>query len=265
LNGNIVVGSIRLGDHLVLSRESIEHAVQVTAGEPEGVHWEGPSVVHVSTNAVQIPSAALVDPARDYLLRTIQPTHPTVVVSPLNADVSAFVRRGAAVRIQTRGTASNELASRMSVLVDLYQGHALVGTVTVPFAVQAFESVWVAAHPLQKNSPLKPDDLVAKQVDIAKRPALGIKADQVINKMIARRDIDAGEVLRASDVHALLAVNQGDHIDLTVQQGVVSVTTKAVALTDGAIGSMVRVQPVKGHVVVAALVMGPYRAQWSSQ
>ena len=87
-------------------------------------------------------------------------------------------------------------------------------------------------------------------------PAVGMKrlpdtADVV--GLIARRDIVAGEPLTQAVLDVPLAVRSGEPVTLTVIAGTVQVTTKALAMSSGREGDLVRVIPEGGRALRARI------------
>jgi flagella basal body P-ring formation protein FlgA len=90
----------------------------------------------------------------------------------------------------------------------------------------------------------------------AELPAAGMKrlpdtADVV--GLTARRDIAAGEPLTQAVLQVPLAVRSGEAVTLTVIAGTVQVTTKALAMSSGHEGDMVRVVPEGGKALRARI------------
>ena len=71
--------------------------------------------------------------------------------------------------------------------------------------------------------------------------------------LVARRDIAAGEPLTNAVLDVPLAVRSGEPVVLTVIAGTVQVTTKALAMSSGHEGDMVRVVPEGGKALRARI------------
>jgi flagella basal body P-ring formation protein FlgA len=102
------------------------------------------------------------------------------------------------------------------------------------------------------------EQVTADAVEIVKGelPPVGMKRlpdTAAVIGLVARRDIAAGEPLTQAVLDVPLAVRSGETVTVTVIAGTVQVTTKALAMSSGHEGEMVRVVPDGGKALRARI------------
>jgi flagella basal body P-ring formation protein FlgA len=119
--------------------------------------------------------------------------------------------------------------------------------------VKVIASYARAARAIGRNESITAD---AVEIVKAELPAAGMKrlpdTTDVVG-LVARRDIAAGEPLTQAVLDVPLAVRAGEPVVLTVIAGTVQVTTKALAMSSGHEGDMVRVIPEGGKALRARI------------
>lgn len=125
------------------------------------------------------------------------------------------------------------------------------------FVVRARISALVAvtAAPVAANRELLDADVALERRDISNiRDPIGMAADAVGQS--SRRSLRAGEVLRASQLVAPIAVKRGDAVVMTARQDGIEVSMAGEALDAGARGAVVRVKNNASGQVVRMRVLG---------
>lgn len=125
------------------------------------------------------------------------------------------------------------------------------------FVVRARISALVAvtAAPVNANQTLGASDIAFERRDITQvRDPIGVPADVVGQS--SRRSLRAGEVVRASQLVAPLAVRRGDAVTMVARQDGIEVSMAGEALDAGARGAVVRVRNSASGQVVRMRVLG---------
>jgi len=125
------------------------------------------------------------------------------------------------------------------------------------FVVRARVSALVAvtAVPVAANRELLEADVTLERRDITQlRDPIGI-VDEAVGQA-SRRSLRAGEVLRASQLVAPIAVKRGDAVVMTARQDGIEVSMAGEALDAGARGAVVRVKNSASGQVVRMRVLG---------
>lgn len=125
------------------------------------------------------------------------------------------------------------------------------------FVVRARVSALVAvtAAPVAANRELTDADVTLERRDVTTiRDPIGM-LDEAIGQS-SRRSLRAGEVLRASQLVAPIAVKRGDPVIMTARQDGIEVSMAGEALDAGARGAVVRVKNSASGQVVRMRVVG---------
>lgn len=125
------------------------------------------------------------------------------------------------------------------------------------FVVRARISALVAvtAVPVAANRELGEADVTLERRDITQvRDPIGM-LDEALGQS-SRRSLRAGEVLRASQLVAPIAVKRGDAVVMTARQDGIEVSMAGEALDAGARGAVVRVRNSASGQVVRMRVLG---------
>ena len=135
------------------------------------------------------------------------------------------------------------------------EANKITRTRTVWFAVQGMQSVPVAARDIRAG-----EDVLSVDVrnDVRDALALGCTPTRGIDGVMrARHSIEMGEAVCQRSVERRPAVARGETVTVHYMSGRVSVTTKGVALQDGAIGQKLRVKNPESHESFSAIVSSP--------
>lgn len=114
------------------------------------------------------------------------------------------------------------------------------------------------ARSIQTGEMIQPEDLVWGKAAMAPADAPN-DADAVIG-LAARRPLRAGAAVAGRDVSAPQVVKANEVVTLTYDNGGVSLSLQAKALSSGAVGETINVQNVTSKKTVQAVVVGPGQA-----
>jgi flagella basal body P-ring formation protein FlgA len=114
-------------------------------------------------------------------------------------------------------------------------------TIRATARIEALAPVVVAARPIGRLKPITSDDLEMKKMDLAELP-VGVmtEADDIIGKR-ARRNIDAGDILRPDLIEMPPLVRRGDLVVIVAESEGFKVTATGEAKSDGLRGEQVKV------------------------
>lgn len=205
--------------------------------------YAAPESVHVAGSGVESLRGQLIDLARDRL----RPLN--IVVSDARAwlTLSGPIADAKQYAVTTRWPADTVPPLPLVFELTPVESTQSEPPIRAALAVSLQRQVLVAARRLRKGSSIGCDDTLAQLRDIRYVPSSALDAPCVLNArldapLVARRDIAAGDVLRASDAGEALAVAMGDRVELKVRGRGIDVSTTAVALTDASIGDLVDVR-----------------------
>ncbi len=149
-------------------------------------------------------------------------------------------------------------------------GHMTVGvrcegrqpwTLYVPVRVTQHVEVLTLATSLTRGAVLRASDLRPVRRDLTTLPhGYFTKLEDVVGMEI-RRPVRAGEILTPNAITQPRMVNRGDEVLLIVESGSLSVSAKAEALQDGALGERIQVRNLSSRRVVEAEVIDRHRVR----
>jgi flagella basal body P-ring formation protein FlgA len=114
-------------------------------------------------------------------------------------------------------------------------------TIRATARIEALAPVVAAARPIGRLKPITSDDLKMEKMDLAELPAgVMTEVDDIIGKR-ARRNIDAGDILRPDLIEMPPLVKRGDMVVIVAESEGFKVTATGEAKSDGLRGEQVKV------------------------
>lgn len=125
----------------------------------------------------------------------------------------------------------------------------------VQASVALNRSVLVARYPMSRGTVLSSSDVALVDKDVARMTQGYITDINSINGMVLKYSVTAGTVLRPALLQPPMVIKRGDHVVLLAQGGGIQVKMEGTALTDGAVGDVIRVRNLSSHRVVQGTVV----------
>ena len=126
--------------------------------------------------------------------------------------------------------------------------------VFVPVTVRNEQPVLVLRRAIGAGQTLVAEDLDSVPRDTGRSAqALLVDPAQAVGR-VARRPLQAGSLLAASDLHAEQLVRRGAQVDLVTRRGTVEIRVAARAMRDGAVGDQITVENLSTRRQVQATV-----------
>ncbi len=127
-------------------------------------------------------------------------------------------------------------------------------TVNVPVTVNVARATTVAAANIPKGSTITSDLLEDTFVNENTNTSAVITDKSMILGSKARRDIRAGEQIKASD---FCVIAKGDIVTIVAATNNLEIKTQGQALEEGKVNDLIQVKNVKSKKVIQAVVTGP--------
>jgi flagella basal body P-ring formation protein FlgA len=147
----------------------------------------------------------------------------------------------------------------MQVLVDVMGNNGLIRTVPVSFDVTAHIKGLVAEKNIDAGSNpfalLEEREIEVTALNPSARPVAGQLPQSTANLRL-RRGLQAGEVVKTTDLEPVPAVQRGDWITLRMTNGDIAMEGRAEVLQDGQLGQSVRVKLTGAERSILARVTG---------
>jgi flagella basal body P-ring formation protein FlgA len=135
----------------------------------------------------------------------------------------------------------------------------LLGAAAVQAAPQAAGSqmieVPVLARMIEKGETLSDEDFIV-ELRALNEGRGAIPVSSAVGMEVTRR-LNAGAILRSSDVARAQMVRRGEPVNIVVAKGGLSITTTGRALSGGTLGAPVRVVSIVTNRTLEATVTGP--------
>jgi flagella basal body P-ring formation protein FlgA len=130
-------------------------------------------------------------------------------------------------------------------------------SVFVPAQVHLFREVIVARRPLARESILEQADVTLAERDVSLLTQGYLTAyDQVLGNKLTRSALP-DQVLALTNVSLAEVVHKGDQVVISAKNSTINVRMPGEALSDGALGSQIRVKNQRSGRVIKARVIGP--------
>ncbi|MBA1262540.1 flagellar basal body P-ring formation protein FlgA [Pseudomonas stutzeri] len=130
-------------------------------------------------------------------------------------------------------------------------------SVFVPAQIHLFREVVVARRPLQRNSTLEAADIMLAERDVGLlNQGYLTSLDQALGNKLTRA-AQPDQVLPPSYVSPAEIVRKGDQVVISAKNSTINVRMPGEALSDGALGSQIRVKNQRSGRVIRARVTGP--------
>jgi len=143
-----------------------------------------------------------------------------------------------------------------------YLGRQGYRSVTAQVTVHSFVEVARARREVKRGSPLEESDLDWEWFDQADGLKGRMSGRRGLSGMEPVRNLPAGTWLLESDIRPTAVVLAGDPVELRLARGGVTVTVRAHARRDGAMGQAIPVRNDLTGKLVNARVSGPGRVEW---
>lgn len=126
----------------------------------------------------------------------------------------------------------------------------------VPVELSVWQPVVVATRPIARGQTLQTADLGLEEHDVAAAGSGYYSQPSELAGFIARRVLNAGNPVLASQVEAPLQVKRGDKVVLTARQGTLEVRMNGIAEEDGRYGDRIGVRNIQSQRLIEGRVIG---------
>lgn len=133
------------------------------------------------------------------------------------------------------------LSSNMILRCRLIADGKRMGEWNLAVNAQLIGDAWVARQPVNRGDVLEPSQFEVRRVDRL-RERDPVPTDFDISDLVASRPLSAGSVVTWRDTIRRPRVRKGDQVEVTAEEGSLSISMKAVAMQDGAMGDVVIVR-----------------------
>lgn len=238
-----------------IGREELQRWID-TAGQDLGqVQWRGNASVRVARKTAALDADAVLKVAQDAARQALQARFEEFSVEAAGNPLPDVVSAGAFELRARPVAASDTLASRLVVWVELWQKGQLYRAVPVALKVRAMAPVLRVNAGLPAGASVSMADVTVEQRDVAALVGAYWPADEPLGAVRTRQAVAPGAVLLRSQLDALPDVERGDQVALRVRAGTVTIETTAQAMQDGWANRTLRVLPANATDTIQARVI----------
>ena len=134
-------------------------------------------------------------------------------------------------------------------------------TIFVRAAVEVHEAIWVSRRPLSRGTILGSDDLELSSQNITRLSAGYYGEKESLLGAMLTRSIVAGTVITPTMITLPAAVRRGERVTIQAGAGGIQVRMEGEALSDGAVGDLIRVRNLSSQQIIEAEVVAPGQVQ----
>jgi len=142
---------------------------------------------------------------------------------------------------------TNGISGTFLVRVKISSDGELVADWLVPLQAQLWQDVWVANTRLERGQPLDRSLLASQKFDTLRERQPPISAQVDPSSLELTNSITAGRPLTRHDVSIRPIIRKGQIVEVSAQQGLLSITMKALALENGAVGDLIKLRNLESR------------------
>jgi len=152
------------------------------------------------------------------------------------------------------------IAPSLMLKVRLQSGEGTLGSLSLQVKAQLLRDVWVARTPIERGSSFDSSQLDTLRVDVLQQRET-IPADTTETDFTYVTTVSAGRPLVWRDITRRSLIRKGQIVEVSAIDGTLTITTKAMAMENGAAGDTVRLRNLESKKDFTALVVADARAQ----
>ena len=152
------------------------------------------------------------------------------------------------------------LSSSLLLQVRLQSGGQPQGNFSLMVKAQLFRDVWVTRSPIEHGTSFDSNQLDTRRVDVLQQRDT-VPADSSETDFTYTTSVPAGRLLAWRDLTRRSLIRKGQIVEVSAIDGTLTITTKALAMENGAAGDTVRLRNIESKKDFSALVVAEARAQ----
>jgi len=154
----------------------------------------------------------------------------------------------------------SRMASSLLVQVRLQSGDRQLGDFSLMLKAQLMREVWVARIPIERGASFDPTQLDTRRVDVLQQRDT-VPTDSTEAELTYASSVQASRLLNWRDLTRRALIRKGQIVEVAAIDGMMTITTKAMALENGAAGDTVKLRNLESKKDFSALVVAEARAQ----
>jgi flagella basal body P-ring formation protein FlgA len=152
------------------------------------------------------------------------------------------------------------LSSSLLLQVRLQSGGSSLGSFSLMLKAQLLRDVWASRTPIERGTSFDPGQLDTRHLDVLQQRDT-VPADSTETDFTYASAVPAGRLLAWRDLTRRSLIRKGQIVEVSAVDGMLTITTKAMAMENGAAGDTVRLRNLESKRDFSALVVADARAQ----
>ncbi|MFZ0612000.1 MAG: flagellar basal body P-ring formation chaperone FlgA [Desulfobacterales bacterium] len=237
----LVIGKAPLpGQSRRITADYVRLRLRQLDSQADPIHLTGAERVEVSLPGVEISEEQIRQIVTEFIKTSGIWGVAEVRVAELNISADRTLPEGRATyRVLPPRHMRSLVTVPLSVVFDV-EGR-FQKTIRATARIEALAPVVVAARPIGRLKPIESDDIRMEKMNLAELPAGVLTDDDEIIGMRARRNIDAGDILRPDLMEMPPLVKRGDMVMIVAESEGIKVTATGEVKSDGLRGERVKV------------------------
>ncbi|MBK9990291.1 MAG: flagellar basal body P-ring formation protein FlgA [Verrucomicrobia bacterium] len=157
-------------------------------------------------------------------------------------------------------TCPARLSPTLLLQVRLQKDGRVLGDYSINLKAQLFRDAWVSRMPIERGSNFDPAQLDTQRVDFLQQRDV-VPADGAEGDLTYATSVSASRLLTWRDLTRRSLVRKGQIVEVSAIDGTLTITTKALAMENGAAGDMIKLRNLESKKDFSALVVADARAQ----
>jgi len=152
------------------------------------------------------------------------------------------------------------LSSSLLLQVRLQANGSALGSFALMLKAQLLRDVWVSRTPIERGADFDPNQLDTRHLDVLQQRDT-VPTDSTDADFTYASSVASGRLLAWRDLARRSLIRKGQIVEVSAVDGMLTITTKAMAMENGAAGDTVRLRNLDSKRDFSALVVAEARAQ----
>ncbi|MCK8824572.1 flagellar basal body P-ring formation chaperone FlgA [Fuchsiella alkaliacetigena] len=225
-----------------LNQDYILSALRRAGFDLEQIDYQIPTQIRVTTPYQTLSGNEMVNKAEEYILGSLDLAEEDVEIRVQRVSDEIRLPKGE-VDLKVGNFSGRALLGRATIPIDIYVDGDFFRKNHVQVEVQAYQEVLVAQEAISRNQSLNEEqfELERKSISASSRGE-PIDNFEDISGSKARRPINRGQIITENLVEIPPLVSRNEEVTIIAEVGGVNITTKGLALEDGAEGQTIQVE-----------------------
>lgn len=248
-------GAAPPGGRLLFTRELLGAKLAASGADFNGIIWNVPDQVSVVTDSQLVAGQKIVDAGMNFLKSRLGSSNADLEIEAFGYQEDLAVPVGD-LSLQCELPYGVRRGGPTLVNVSIQANGRIFTKVGVRYNVRIFDTVLVASRAIGADEPLNSGNVSLQRMDTGPLGNGYLTDYRQITGMIARRPIAPGAVLTEMSLEKPVMIKRGTNVTILARKGDLEVGAPGLAMQDGTLGQIIRVQNLTSKRYLTAKVIG---------